>query len=81
MINKDITITIQLFAEYRENRFKVEKRVYSSGTTAQDIIDELGIREHEFPLGILMVNFKHEKEEYILQDGDMLAFFPEIAGG
>jgi len=80
-MDKSITITIQLFAEYRENRFKVEKRVYCSGTTAQDIIDELGINEHEFPLGILMVNSKHEKDEYILQEGDVLAFFPEIAGG
>ena len=80
-MDKSITITIQLFAEYRENRFKVEKRVYASGTTAQDIIDELGINEHEFPLGILMVNSKHEKEEYILENGDVLAFFPEIAGG
>jgi len=80
-MDKSITITIQLFAEYRENRFKVEKRVYASGTTAQDIIDELGINEHEFPLGILMVNSKHEKDEYILQEGDVLAFFPEIAGG
>jgi len=80
-MDTSITITIQLFAEYRENRFKVEKRVYASGTTAQDIIDELGIHEHEFPLGILMVNSKHEKEEYILENGDVLAFFPEIAGG
>ena len=81
MINKSITIIIQLFAEYRKNRFKVEKRVYPSGTTAQDIIDELGINDYEFPLGILMVNSKHEKGEYILQEGDILAFFPEIAGG
>lgn len=81
LTDKYITVTIQLFAEYRENRFKAEKRVYPCGTTARDIIDELGIYEHEFPLGILMINSKHEREKYILQDGDVLAFFPEIAGG
>jgi molybdopterin synthase sulfur carrier subunit len=80
-MNKSITITIQLLAQYRENRFKVEERVYSSGTTVEDIIDELGISEYEFPLGILMVNSKHEKEEYILQEGDILVLSPTIAGG
>ena len=81
MTNKSITVTIQLFAQYRENRFKVKERVYPSGTTAQDIIDELGFSEYELNLGVLMINFKHEKKEYVLQEGDILALFPEVGGG
>jgi len=80
-MNKSITITIQLLAHYRVNRFKVEQRVYSSGITVKDIIDELGINEYKFPLGILMVNSKHEKEEYVLQEGDVLILSPKLGGG
>ena len=80
-MNESITVTIQLLAHYRENRFKVEERVYSRGTTAKNIIDELGINECKFSLGILMVNAKHEKEEYILQEGDILVLSPRLGGG
>jgi molybdopterin converting factor small subunit len=76
-----INITVKLFAQYRDERFKIEQRVYKCGTTAQDIMDELGITEHKLPLGVLMVNSKHEKEEYVLQEGDILALFPKVGGG
>ncbi len=74
-------ITVKLFAQYRDGRFKVEVRDYPEGTTAQDIMDELGISEERLPLGVLMVNSKHEKEEYVLQEGDMIALFPKVGGG
>ncbi len=80
-MSENINITLKLFAQYRDGRFKVEKRVYKSGTTPQNIIDELGITKDKLPLGVLMVNSKHEKEEYILQEGDTLALFPKIGGG
>ena len=74
-------ITVKLFAQYREDRFKVETREYPDGTTAQNILDELGISEGRFPLGVLMVNSKHEKEDYVLQEGDSIALFPKVGGG
>jgi molybdopterin converting factor small subunit len=74
-------ITIKLFAQYRDGRFKSEERVYPDGTTAQNIMDELGISEEKLPLGVLMVNSKYQKEEYILQEGDILALFPKVGGG
>ncbi|MBE0491875.1 MAG: MoaD/ThiS family protein [Sulfurospirillum sp.] len=74
-------ITIKLFAQYREERFKVEQRKIKKGTSAKDIMDVLGISEHKLPLGVLMVNSKHEKEDYILQEGDTLALFPKVGGG
>ncbi len=80
-MSKSINITLKLFAQYRDDRFKVEQRVYERGTTAQDILDELGISEHRLPLGVLMVNSRHEKEEYVLQDGDIVALFPKVGGG
>ncbi len=77
----NVNITLKLFAQYRDERFKIEQRVYKCGTTPQDIMDELGITEHRLPLGVLMVNSKHEKEEYVLQEGDILALFPKVGGG
>ncbi|MDD2384773.1 MAG: MoaD/ThiS family protein [Sulfurospirillaceae bacterium] len=75
-----INITVKLFAQYRENRFKVESRTYAEGITAGDIIEELGVTK-VLPLGVLMVNSRHEKEEYHLKDGDTLALFPKVGGG
>lgn len=80
-MNENINITIKLFAQYRDNRFKVEQRVVKKGTTPKMIMDEIGISEHNLPLGVLMVNSRHEKEEYILQEGDVLALFPKVGGG
>jgi len=76
-----ISVTVKLFAQYRDNRFKAEVRTYEKGTTAQYVMDELGISEHKLPLGVLMVNSIHKKEEYILQDGDEVAIFPKVGGG
>lgn len=75
-----ITITVKLFAQYRENRFKVEHRVYPKGISAKDIIEELGVAK-ALPLGVLMVNSRHESESYILQEGDIIALFPKVGGG
>ena len=75
-----INVTVKLFAQYRENRFKVEVREYKEGITAGDIIEELGVTK-ELPLGVLMVNSRHEEEEYRLKEGDILALFPKVGGG
>lgn len=75
-----INITVKLFAQYRENRFKVEQRVYPKGISAKDIIEELGVTK-VLPLGVLMVNSRHESESYILQEGDIIALFPKVGGG
>lgn len=75
-----IHITVNLFGQYRENRFKSEKRIYQKGITASNIIKELGITK-DIPLGILMVNSCHKAEDYILQEGDILALFPKVGGG
>lgn len=80
-MSAQIKVTVKLFAQYRDGRFKVEERLCPEGTCARDIMDELGISEHKLPLGVLMVNSKHKEETYILQDGDVLALFPKVGGG
>ncbi|MBV5278857.1 MAG: MoaD/ThiS family protein [Campylobacteraceae bacterium] len=75
-----MTITIKLFAHFRENNFKVEQRTYIDGISAHDIILALGITKY-CPLGVLMVNSCHVNLDYILKEGDILALFPKVAGG
>ncbi|WP_458701625.1 MoaD/ThiS family protein [Sulfurospirillum sp. 1307] len=80
-MSDSINITVKLFAQYREGKFKVQQKVCKSGTTAKDIMDELGITNHKLPLGVLMINSVHEKEDYVLQEGDTIALFPKVGGG
>lgn len=75
-----INVTVKLFAQYRENRFKVEQRTYPKGTSAHEVIEELGVAK-TLPLGVLMVNSHHESESYVLQEGDIIALFPKVGGG
>ncbi len=73
-------LVIKLFAQYREGRFKVEIKRYPQSIDVQYIIDELGI-DKEFPLGVLMVNGKHQLPTHQPQEGDEIALFPKIGGG
>jgi molybdopterin converting factor small subunit len=74
-------ITVKLFAQYREGRFKVEVREYPEGTKATEIIKELGINEEALPLGVLLVNSRHQEESVELKGGDVLSLFPKVGGG
>ena len=76
-----ITITVKLFAQYRENHFKLEQRVYPKGTTVEGVIIETGIPIERFPIGVIMVNGRHFQEAHILEDGDTLSLFPKVGGG
>lgn len=75
-----ITVTVKLFAQYRDGRFKDEKIEYPKGTTAQMVVDALEL-EGVSPLGILLVNGQHVEPSYQLQEGDEIALFPKIGGG
>jgi len=76
-----MTITVKLFAQYREERFKAEVRQYPKGTKAIDIIKELGIDQKAQPLGVLLVNGRHQEESVELKEGDVLSLFPKVGGG
>ncbi len=44
-----------------------------------DLVDKLKIPRQE--IGVLMVNGKWQKENYPINDGDRIGFFPLIGGG
>ncbi len=72
-------ITVKLFAYFRENRFREEKRDIPSPTTVADIVDALGIDQTE--VGVLMINSRQCILTTELQEDDILAIFPAIGGG
>jgi molybdopterin converting factor small subunit len=76
-----IEITIKLFAQYREGRFKVEKRSYKANSTIKDVLDDIGLDLEKYPIGVLMVNGRHMQEDCVLQNEQILAIFPKVGGG
>ncbi|MFK5881885.1 MAG: MoaD/ThiS family protein [Sulfurospirillum sp.] len=76
-----IHITVKLFAQYREGKFKVEKRSYAKNSTIKDVLNDIGLDLGKLPIGVLMVNGRHMQEDYVLQDEQILAVFPKIGGG
>lgn len=76
-----INITVKLFAQYREGKFKVENRSYNKGSTIQNVLDDIGLNLAKLPIGVLMVNGRHRQEDCVLEDGQILAIFPKVGGG
>lgn len=74
-------VTLKLFAQYRENLFKVKELELENGTTAKEVMDMFGISNHKLPLGVLMINSRHKDEDTKLKDGDILSLFPKVGGG
>ncbi len=80
-MKNNIEVTIKLFAQYREGRFKVDKRSYPAGTTTGDIVKDLDIDEEKLAVGVFMANGRHVKNDYTIQDGDTISIFPKVGGG
>ncbi|MDX1808292.1 MAG: MoaD/ThiS family protein [Sulfurospirillaceae bacterium] len=76
-----ITITVKLFAQYREGRFKADTRQYPKGTTAKFVLEDIGIDQERLPIGVLMVNGRHIEEDFVLEDGHIFSIFPKVGGG
>jgi molybdopterin synthase sulfur carrier subunit len=74
-----MTVTVKLFATFRNGRFKEEVRQYGDGTTVSQVIHELELPEDE--LGAILVNARHAEEDHVLQNGDTLSIFPLVGGG
>lgn len=74
-----MALTVKLFANFRDGRFKEEAREYADGTKVGDIVDGLGIARPE--VGVLFINGRHATFEQEPAPGDTVAIFPLIGGG
>ena len=72
-------ITVKLFANFRNNRFKDTLKTISPNTTVRKIVQELAIAEEE--LGVILINGRHGRVDQILAEGDALSLFPLVGGG
>jgi molybdopterin converting factor small subunit len=80
-MSETINVTVKLFAQYRDGKFKVQEMSFPKGSTAIYIVDSIGIDHSKLPIGVLMVNARHVEEDYILKDGDIFTVFPKVGGG
>ena len=79
MPNKNIKITVKLFATLRRGRFENDSKKFPSGTTVRDVIEKLNIPDEK--VSIIFLNGRHAKRDHELEDGDTLALFPPVGGG
>ncbi len=72
-------LTIRLFANFRDGRFKEAAREVDPGTTVGQIADALKIPRDE--VGVLLVNGRHAEFDHALKAGDTVSIFPQVGGG
>lgn len=72
-------ITVKLFANFRQGRFKVKECDVELAITCVELAASLEIAEAE--LGVVMVNGRHAQVSQALQEGDTLSLFPLVGGG
>ena len=74
-----INITIKLFAQFRNGRFKEADHQFAPGVDCRQVILWLGFRLSE--MGVVMVNGQHAPLDHPLNESDTLALFPLVGGG
>lgn len=72
-------IEVRLFASFREGRWKSKRLQFSEDLHIIDILDTLHININE--IGMILVNGSYKTTDFKLNDGDILALFPPVAGG
>lgn len=74
-----MAVTIKLFAQFRNDRFKIEERDVPEAVTCLGIVATLAIAESE--IVVVMMNSRHVPLTKMLNEGDVLALFPLVSGG
>lgn len=75
----DLEIEVKLFANFRDNRFKVKSFKIDNQCKVIQIVENLGIDPDE--IGVLMKNGRHCTLHDTLTDRDTLGIFPLVGGG
>lgn len=72
-------LTVQLFATFRNGRFKEAQMQFAEKTTLGQVVAELGITIGE--VGMVLVNGRHASMDQELCEGQLIALFPMLSGG
>jgi len=78
------TVEVRLYANLQKYFPNVKNSeampvTLEDNATLTDLIAKLGIPTKE--INMIIVNGKHEKEGYLIKNGDRVGIFPLIAGG
>ena len=74
-----MTVELKLFGTYREGRFKRKTLELAESTLLSEIMKPLNLPADQEK--IIMVNGIYTGDDRTLQDNDVVAIFPMIAGG
>ena len=72
-------IEVRLFASFRNGRWKSKRLQFDSAIIIIDVLNYLNINKDE--IGMILVNGSYQTVDYKLNDGEILAIFPPVAGG
>lgn len=72
-------IEVRLFASFRNGRWKSKRLQFKNDIIIIDILNYLNINKDE--IGMILINGSYQTADYKLNDGDILAIFPPVAGG
>jgi sulfur carrier protein len=72
-------IEVRLFASFRKGRWKSKYLSLNDHIKIIDILNLLQIKQDD--IGMILVNGSYQTTDYELNNGDILALFPPVAGG
>jgi sulfur-carrier protein len=72
-------VKVKLFAGLQKGRFDSGELEFPDETRIRNVLEIIGVPESEAAL--IFVNNTHAELDFVLKDGDTLAFFPPVGGG
>ncbi|MFX0057584.1 MAG: MoaD/ThiS family protein [Candidatus Hodarchaeota archaeon] len=79
--NEDIFVTVKFFADLLKFGPQKSKERFPKNSTIKSILEKYKISEKKSKLIILVNGKPHITVDYLLNEGDIVAIFPPIAGG
>ena len=74
-----MNVTVKLFADLREGRFKVSDSEIADQSRVTDVVESLKIPPEQ--LAVCFVNGRDAETDYVIKNGDTVSLFPPVGGG
>jgi molybdopterin converting factor small subunit len=79
--NNTISVTVKFFADLRQFGPERSQVQLSKGSTIESVLNKFNVPWKKTNLIIMVNSLPHRTRDLILQNGDIVAVFPLIAGG
>ena len=74
-----MNVTVKLFADLREGRFKVSDSELADQSRITDVVEGLKIPPEQ--VAVCFVNGRDAETDYVIKNGDTVSLFPPVGGG